>query len=589
MTTEVLTSLPRRRPLARRRLLRARPAIASLLARRPAEGVLLFVVFSIGYITVAGEMVSHQIIFADAVSRVANGYFVLFSRDPHLPAVGFVWNPLPSLLLLPVLPLRGVFPVLVRVGFAGNLESALFMAGAVVLLSGCLARLGLPRGLRLVLVTLFALHPMIITYACSGESEAMLLFFLLLTVRSLLSWLSQRQPGQLVVAGLALGLAYMSRYEAVAPALAVTALVASVTLLTGRGSWSLRFRLALNDAALVGLPFLFAFGLWAVSSRLLVKQWFPTFSSEYGNAAQVNFGKSNITQATGTDLLSALRYAAEQLTGLEPLVLPLLIAAGVVAARRRDWLAIAAPAVLGSLLAFNNLAFLVGASFGWLRFQIAVIPLAVLLSGALLRPPQHTGNTHIGPARPPSEPANQPVENSTATEGRLRRLVAVPLVLLALVAAVPVSAWTLTSHSLAREETQTMLAAVSPGLANDEDRRHLLINQTEQQVAADLDAMRLPDSTVLTDSAFAFPIVLASTHATQFIITSDTDFQPTVTDPAGHQVRYLLVPEPDKAPSDALQRAHPGLYEKGGGIATVVRTWRGTSLNGDWRLLQVGA
>ena len=34
---------------------------------------------------------------ADAITRTANAAFVLFSRDPHAAAVGFVWPVLPSL------------------------------------------------------------------------------------------------------------------------------------------------------------------------------------------------------------------------------------------------------------------------------------------------------------------------------------------------------------------------------------------------------------------------------------------------------------------------------------------------------------
>ena len=34
----------------------------------------------------------------DALSRTANAYYVLYSREPHLAAVGFAWPPLPSLL-----------------------------------------------------------------------------------------------------------------------------------------------------------------------------------------------------------------------------------------------------------------------------------------------------------------------------------------------------------------------------------------------------------------------------------------------------------------------------------------------------------
>ena len=544
--------------------------LAEVRTWRPSEGLVLFLLCAGTYLTVAVAMVHERILFADAIARVANGFYVLFSRDPHLPAVGFVWNPLPSLMLLPVLLLHNSFPVLARDGFAGNLESVIFMAGAVVLLAGCLRKLGLRRAPRLVLVALFALHPMILIYGANGQSEAVLLFFLLLSVNSLLGWLIGGQPGHLVGTGLGLGLAYLSRYEAVAPALAVSTLVGMVTLSRSTGRWPVRLRFALNDVALVSLPFAFAFGLWAVSSRILVQQWFPTFSSEYGNAAQVGTARRYIAEATGTTHAAAMEYAAGQLAGLEPLVLPLLLVAAALAIHRRDWLTLAAPAVLGAVLAFDNLAFLAGSSFGWLRFQITVIPLVVLLSGTLIR------------------------LLSLGQEGRhVRRgrrwtpILAVPVVLLAVAAALPLSVRTMADHRLAREETATMLAAVSPGLANEEDRRHLAIFQTEQQIAATLDAMHLPDSSVLTDSAFAFPILLATRHPRQFVITSDRDFKPILRDPAAAHLRYLLVPQPEKAPSDALEHAHPGLYETGAGVGRTVMSWHGASDSGDWRLLRV--
>lgn len=540
---------------------------------------MLFLLCSAGYLSVAGWMLSERVIFADGVSRVANGYFVLFSRDPHLPAVGFVWNPLPSLLLLPVLPFGHLFRPLVRDGFAGAVESALFMAGTVVMLAGCLRRLGVGRAVRLVLVALFALHPMIMTYAGSGESEAMQLFFLLLTVSALIGWLQDQRPGQLVTAGLALGLGYFTRYEAVAPAAAATVLVGALTLLRGEGSWSQRARLAVNDALLVALPFVFAFAVWAVSARVLVGQWFPTFSSQYGNSAQVSGSKSFIEQATGNSPLAALHYAANQITGLAPLVLPLVVVAAVVAVRRRDWSALSAPVVLSSVLAFDNLAFLSGSSFGWLRFQIAVIPLAVLLAATILRP-----------ATPPAAHDTNLPQRGARCRTAQRRTLPVPaaaVVLLAVACALPVSIRTLGDHRLAREETATMLAAVAPSRATSEDRRGLLMFQTERQIADQLDAMHLPEGSVLTDSAFAFPVLLATQHPRQFVITSDRDFQPALADPTGHQVRYLLVPEPAKAPSDALERARPGLYENGAGITAQVAQWKGTSLHGDWRLMQV--
>ena len=567
--TADLSALERYRPVLVPRS--AEDAPAAVRGWRPSEGLALFLLSLGVYLVVATEMLHRRIIFADALAREANAYYVLFSRDPHLPAVGFVWNPLPSLLLLPILPLRHFFPALVRDGFAGNLESAVLMAGTVVLLASCLRKLVLRRAPRLVLVALFALHPMILIYGANGQSEAVLLFFLLLTVNALLGWLRDQRPGQLVTVGLGLGLGYLSRYEAVAPALAVTGLVGGVTAFGGAGNRSRRLRLALNDMALVGLPFAFAFGLWAVSSQVLVKSWFPTFTSDYGNSAQVSGAQRFISEATGTTHLAAVEYAARQLAGVQPFLFVLLIAVAVLAVRRRDRLALAAPVVLGAVLVFNNLAFLAGSSFGWLRFQLAAVPLAVLLAGTLVRL-LTTATVDRSPQPGPR---------------RWIRGLAVPMVLLAVAAALPVSVRTLTDHALAREETEAMLATLAPGLANDKDRKYLDIFRTEQQVAADIDAMRLPDSSVLTDLAYAFPTLLASDRLTQFVITSDRDFKQILADPVRGGVRYLLVPEPARAPSDALQRSRPNLYETGAGIARPVRTWSGSAGRGDWRLLEL--
>src|SRR5690606_5766592 len=71
---------------------------------------------------------------SDAVSRVANAFYVLYSRDPHLGAIGFVWNPLPSLLeLLPLLAYP-IIPAIATAGLAANLLTALFAAGTSLML-----------------------------------------------------------------------------------------------------------------------------------------------------------------------------------------------------------------------------------------------------------------------------------------------------------------------------------------------------------------------------------------------------------------------------------------------------------------------
>src|SRR6202030_796248 len=71
----------------------------------------------------------HSII-GDAASREANGYYVFFSNDPHLAAIGFVWNPLASITDMPLILLKGIWPALTVDELAAAIMSSIFMAGA---------------------------------------------------------------------------------------------------------------------------------------------------------------------------------------------------------------------------------------------------------------------------------------------------------------------------------------------------------------------------------------------------------------------------------------------------------------------------
>jgi hypothetical protein len=66
-------------------------------------------------------------------------------------------------------------------------------------------------------------------------------------------------------------------------------------------------------------------------------------------------------------------------------VLPLVVvAASVIAVRRRDIVLIPPVALLSSVLAFEALVYFAGSLFGFLRYQIVVVvPLLVVLAGYL--------------------------------------------------------------------------------------------------------------------------------------------------------------------------------------------------------------
>src|SRR4029077_2692106 len=266
-------ALPRSRSLA----------LPTVRLPRPNEQAIVFVVVLGFYLIVASLLVfSGNALAGDGVSRVATANRILFSRDPHLAAVGFVWSPLPNLVLLPLVTCNFLWRALVREAFAGNIISSAFMAGAVWQLLGFLRDIGAGRTMRLILTASFALHPMIVLYAANSMSEAQFIFFLLLVVRYLARWLRTNDSGPLVVTGLGLGLAYLTQYEAVAAAAAVVPIVALGSYLRSAGTRASRLTLAICDCLIACTPIAVAFVLWAVASWVITGVPFQQFSSAYG-------------------------------------------------------------------------------------------------------------------------------------------------------------------------------------------------------------------------------------------------------------------------------------------------------------------
>lgn len=543
---------------------------AGALPRREHRFVLL--VCAALYLGAAIWFWWNQLLPGDAMSRVANGYYVLYSRDPHLAAIGFVWNPLPSLILMPFLPLAHVFPVLTQQGLLAALMSAALMTATIGVAHDVLLRTGLRRASRLALTATLALHPMTLLYAGNGMSEACFLLCLMLAVRYFHMWLASARVEMLVPLGLALALGYGARYEALAPAAAVTVVVGLVTYFRTSSSRTpslrvppspadraRRWSLARTDAVLVGLPPFLAFVLWAVAGKIIVGQWFATFSSVYGNSTQVSTNNAYITSMTGDNLAARVVYWLQQLIGLSPPALVLVVIALLLAWRRHDPRILAPVTVLGAVLAFDALAFLSGTSFGWLRFTITVIPLAVLAAAHLLTwSPAPTRSTAPG----------------SGSVARRRALAAVAI--LGAFVAIPSTITVLSHPELAREESEW----VTPSGA--ERRRNLA--RVDAQVAADLDAMKLPDGAVITDAAYAFGVVLASTNPRQFVITPDRDFQAAVGDPSGHHVQYLLLSAEGSADAVRIARYGP---DKSAVPTSGVRTWHDPAGGLQWTLVPV--
>ena len=112
---------------------------------------------------------------------------------------------------------------------------------------------GLPRAYSVAIAALFALNPMILFYAANGMSEAPFVFFMSWAVRRLILWMVDDDVHHLITAGgIAMGLAYLTRYDAVACVAAAGLLVGATTYL--RAKPAPRIRRALLDMIMVSGP-----------------------------------------------------------------------------------------------------------------------------------------------------------------------------------------------------------------------------------------------------------------------------------------------------------------------------------------------
>jgi hypothetical protein len=530
------------------------------------------------YLAVASVLVfSGNALAGDGVSRVATANRILFSRDPHLAAVGFVWSPLPNLVLLPLVPFKYLWPPLVQQAFAGNIISALFMGGAVWQLMAFLREIGIKRALRLSLTACFALHPMTVLYAANSMSEAQFIFFLLLVVRYLMRWIRTNESGPLVVVGLGLGLAYLTRYEAVAAAVAVFPIVAIASYLRNVGDRAARLTLAVCDCLIACTPIAVAFVVWALVSWLITGVPFQQFSSAYGNAAQLQ-AQGLLHPGRAQEILW-MREGIVWMLALEPLVAAVAGICIIRSISRRDASMLAPAVVLSAVVAFMFWAYSTGTILRSLRYFIVVIPLAVVMVGVAVAP--HRGRIFsVNPARHTRR------FRSSVRIRSFRGAIVVGVCVAALAAGVPAGAVAVLSPATNQSDAYPLQALFNRGKPTTEQQLASKRWTTDRAVAAYIDSMHLARGSVLVDDFLGFVVVMTSEHSDQFVITSDRDFQAILADPSQAGVQYLLVPpDRDLGLLDAINRAYPHIYENGAGVATLVKQFNdGSDLGRNWRL-----
>ena len=469
-----------------------------------------------------------EIYVGDAVARVANAHHIVFSRDPHLAAVGFIWPPLPSLLEMPLLL---VLRPLGQAIFAAQIVSALFTALLAVTVNRTLA-LWLPSIRWRVALTLAVLtNPLIVFAAINGMTENIFLFFIAGATYYLLVWNTTRSE-VLVVAGLLAGFSTFVRYESVPFAAAA---VVGIVVLAYDVKRPERLEAYLTTFV---APVAFMILLWVFFNAIFVGD--PLFflrgigSNEFYTQGT---GESDprLLGQTFDSSLTTLRLGIERLLRVYPAALPVAALSLVVAVRRRDRVLLMLLLLAASVPAFEMLQMHRGQLFVWVRFWIYPALFTPLLAVAAAR--------HY----------------------RLRwrrRLYATAL-------AVAVLSSVSTLHSMSGVQAAPGEQSLG-GLVLEADPGAFAERQSDdllgfRNMAATLDELHRaePDAVVLMDTFIHFALVLYVEHPKMLMVASDRDFKKTLIAPPG-RVQYILVPPPSGvAAVTDINRLQPDLYRGG--------------------------
>ena len=519
----------------------------------------------------------------DAVSRMANGFYVLFSRHPHLAAIGFVWNPLQSVLDMIPLLVKPLWPAVASNDFAGSLVSVLCMSGAAYQIHSCLREMSTGCAPRVILTLLFVCNPMIVYYGANGMSEALYIFTAVATARYLQRWFRYNDTASLVYSAVALGVCYLARNEAAGIAIIAGGFVAVRSLNVTSGAVRARVMGALTDMTVFLLPVVTAFVGWAFTSYVITGQPFQQFTSQYGNTAELSAFGSSYGVQPGHEALR-IRHELTDLGHMAPLLPIILGLALLLAWKRRDWQVLAPIAVLGGGLSFDMFSYLENQVFPWYRFYILCIPLSIILTGFVVTPKRKFPESRSPAIGPPNGADAKEVKRSFL--GGAIALGA-SIVALALIGpSVITTATGMLNPKVGIEESFQIGFIVHEKGAETAAQR-----ATSVPMLAYVEHLDLPNGSVVTDedlAGCATTMIVRSTNPKVFVIPNDTDFQRILADPLTFHAKYMLAPQPigDNA-GIAISTAYPTLYKDGAGFTTLVKSFPATALCPPYRLYRV--
>src|SRR5580704_6359069 len=165
----------------------------------------------------------------DSLARMSDARAMLFSRDPHIAAIGLYWMPLPT---VGQLPFMLILSPLHHAQLSGPLACAFVGALTVLVVARICWVLELPTALAALFVGAYAFSPTSVYTNGNGMSEAWSYLGCAVAMLGYLRWSKRHQTMDLGVLAAGLSIVMFVRYEA----LLLTPIIAVIAALNdGRG------------------------------------------------------------------------------------------------------------------------------------------------------------------------------------------------------------------------------------------------------------------------------------------------------------------------------------------------------------------
>ncbi len=488
-------------------------------------GLFLLAYIFLGYYLI----IIRQAYTTDSLARLTSAWLVFRGTEMKLTTIGFVWPPIPTLVLLPL----AAFQSLVYSFMVPVIVSALCMVLSMIVIGQLASACGLNKTWQVLVVLLFAINPLILVFAVNGMSEALLVVFSLAALFWLVRFHQTNHNTYMMFSGLFFGLLPLIRYESIILSFAGCALVLAVSWEYGAEMPLNKFRQFMEGRLLAFSSLvIYPIFLWMLANGLIMGNpiYFLTDVESASSVLHIELGAAGVQ----TDPLSLFRLLFGTWTLMFPLGILATLLVVVIGIRRRSWFVTGFGLLPLIIPVTQFLLVMRESSVPRFRYLMLAVPLGLVLILVAIH--------YLQPL----------VRRVRWGQSGLLSFTVILFMFSNFL-----TYQTLVTYPLQDQEQKTWY-----GLAGGGEYKVRSVIEAFQ-MGQHLETIIPPGKRVLVGLEDGFAVVLGARNPGLFMDHTDPDFQAAVRNPPAY-VDYLLIPKNDfKQALNILNRVHPYLHERG--------------------------